>query len=228
MENKFQNMKKLFITLLVLFSVSTSAQNHYLGAQAGMNFSSLYVHSRDANAGFIETFSIGLTYDYKMKNGILLGSGLLYERKGFQNEFYTIGVGFNEAFGSPGSKVNYNYLEIPLKAGYQIGKKWTGYFYLGMVPAYLLDANYKREEQTGPFDAATEVKYDITDEINRFELSGLIELGSAYNFNKKWTLFINASYLLGLTAIDKESESPHYKNHRFNISLGVKYALKSE
>ena len=221
-------MKKLFITLLILVSVSSFAQNHLLGVQFGLNSSSLYGKHVDDNAGFIQTISAGLTYDYKMKNGILLGSGLLYERKGFLNEFNYLTMEYNLAFGFPGSKVNYNYLEIPLKAGYQIGKKWTGYFYLGLVPAYLLDANYKRIEQAGPFDTEAEVKYDITDEINRFELSGLFEVGSAYMLNDKWALFVNASYLLGLTPVDKDSVIPHMKNHRFNISLGIKYALKSE
>lgn len=223
-------MKKIFIALLLLFSISSFAQNHYLGAQFGLSSSSLYGKHIDDNAGFIKTFSTGLTYDYKMKNGVLLGSGLLYERKGFQNWFNTLGMDYNSAYGFPGSIVNYNYLGLPLKVGYQIGRKWTGYFYLGLVPAYLLDANYKLGKQAGPF-APVEVKYDITDEVNRFELSGLFELGSAYKLNDKWVLFLNASYLLGLTPVDKDYkdyEDSTPKNHRFNVSLGVKYALKSE
>ncbi len=217
-------MKRIFITLLVLFSVSTFAQNHFVGAQFGMNLSNVYGAEWLKNTEFMASFSAGLTYDYQMKNNILLGSGLQYERKGFQD-----GITFTNdeghVFSEFNSKAKYAYLSLPIKAGYQIGQKWTGYFFLGVVPAYLFQAHL-----TGPDISNTlkEKEYDITDEVNAFELSGLLEVGSKYNLNSKWALFVNASYLMGFTPVYKESVSPHPKNHRFNISLGVKYALKGE
>lgn len=219
-------MKKIIITLFILFSISSFAQNHYLGVQFGLNSSSVYGSDFSKQYNFLNSFSAGFTYDYKLKNGILLGSGLMYEGKGFENKFTLTQA--DNIFGRDGSEVRFNYLEVPLKAGYQIGKKWTGYFYLGLVPAYLLSAIDKREGDAYLFDHETEGNYDISDHVNRFELSGLFELGSNYELNNKWALFVNASYLLGLTTFYEGSQNIHPKNHRFNISLGVKYALKRE
>ncbi len=220
-------MKKLFITLLVLFSVSSFAQNHFVGAQLGMNLSNVYGTDYSKELEFLSSFSAGLTYDFELKNNILLGSGLLYERKGSQSELIIIDdEGYS--LGEYSYKTRYSYLSLPLKTGYQIGQEWTGYFYLGLVPAYLLEAHnaaptfYNNEVSEG------DKKTDITDIVNVFELSGLLELGSAYRLNSKWAIFINSSYLMGFTPIYKDSDSPHPKNHRINISLGVKYALNGE
>lgn len=220
-------MKKLFITLLILFSISSFAQNHFVGVQVGMNLSNVYGTDFSKNFEYMPSFSAGFSYDFQMKNNILLGSGLSYERKGFQNE-----IGFTNdegiLMGIYDSKVRYNYLSLPLKAGYQIGQKWTGYIYLGVVPAYLIDAQITGPDFSNEGVYDEDENYDITDEVNVFELSGLLELGSTYRLNSKWAMFINANYLMGLTPIYKESDSPHPKNHRLNISFGVKYALKGE
>jgi len=178
-------MKNIFITLLVLFSIFSFAQNQYIGIRFGLNSSGLY----GANTKHIKnlySFSSGLTYGFKLKNNILLGAGLMYEKKGFQNGFnYFISVGHTT--GSSYSEFRYTYLGLPLKAGYQIGQKWTGYFYLGLVPAYLLDARHKWDgityNELG--ESTFEAEYDLTDDVNSFELSGMLEIGTAYQLNIK-------------------------------------------
>lgn len=220
-------MKKIFITLLVLFSVSVFAQKHFIGAQFGLNLSNVYGTDFSKNFEYMPSFSAGFTYEFQLKNNILLGSGISYERKGFQDEItFTNEEGMS--LGVYDSKFRYNYLSLPLKAGYQIGQKWTGYIYLGVVPAYLLDAQITGPDFSNEGVYEEDENYDITDDVNVFELSGLLELGSVYHLNNKFALFVNASYLMGFTPVYKESDSPHPKNHRINISLGVKYALKSE
>ncbi|NPD83276.1 outer membrane beta-barrel protein [Lentimicrobium sp. L6] len=124
-------MKKLFITLLVLLSVSSFAQNHFIGVQFGMNSSMTFGKELFTNVNLSTSFTTGLTYNYRFKNNFLFGSGLTYERKGYQDDSFLCDyMGNNQDdmgrwFGSSTIEVQYTCIGVPLKAGYQIGKCWT-------------------------------------------------------------------------------------------------------
>lgn len=220
-------MKKLFITLLVLFSFTSFAQNHFVGAQVGLNSSRAYGADHVKDDKYYNSFSSGLHYNYKLENSILLGSALLYSCIGtISEDFY-----LNEVFGQIKEvdvKSRLYYLEVPLKAGYQFGKNWSGFFYVGIVPAYLLKANHSKLELIRPGVYETDKFIDNTESLFRFSLSALFEVGSNYQVNERWGLFLLGRYEHGLTEVYKYAKKPYVKYFNFNISLGVKYALKSE
>ncbi|NPD44565.1 porin family protein [Lentimicrobium sp. S6] len=214
-------MKKIFITLLVLFSISSFAQNHFIGAQFGLGSSDSFGTEWVKNDKSLNSFSTGLTYDFKLKNNILLGSGLIYERRGSEENRASL-------WNPSDSKMRFDYLMIPVKAGYQIGNKWSGYAYLGLVPAYLLKADKKSPERTYPHGSDDPIISNVTESMNRFNLSVMFELGCNYQLNNKLSLFVSGSYLREITEVYKDLDSYSFRYHRLNISLGVKYALKSE
>ena len=220
-------MKKIFFTLLVLFSISSFAQNHFLGLQFGLNSSRAYGVSYVENDKNINLFAAGMTYNYQFKNNILLGSGLFYDSRGSINEIsLTNDEGIVLEIVDMRSK--FSYLSIPLKAGYQIGQKWSGFAYLGLVPSYLLKAESMFPGVNASDDDYEERVIDIMEGLNKFDLSAMIELGSNYQLNDKLALYISGSYQRGITEVYKNADSPFIKHYRFNISLGVKYALKGE
>lgn len=220
-------MKKIFITLLVLFSISSFAQNHFVGVQVGLNTSNVFGTDYTNDFTNLNSFSAGLTYDYKLKHNFLLGSGLLYDCRGSIVEATYIDEEGN-SLGVIIVKSRLGYLSLPLKVGYQIGKKWSGYVYFGLVPSYLLKAeNIFPKWTTSGISDEKEVT-DMTSYMNRFDLSAILELGSNYQVNNKFTLFVSGSYLRGFTEVHKNSGTPFAKYYRLNISLGLKYALKSE
>lgn len=217
-------MKRLFIILFVLFCISSFAQNHYVGAQFGLNSSRAFGVDFVENNKNINLFSAGLTYNYQFKNNILLGSGLLYDPRGSLSK-----ISLTNEEGIVQAKVDmksrFNYFSIPLKVGYQFGQKWSGFAYLGLLPSYLLNAENTFPE-VNTFDGSYEDEHiDVTESMNRFDLSAMLELGSNYQLNDKLALYITGSYLRGITEVYKNADSPFIKYYRFNISLGAKYKL---
>jgi len=218
-------MKKYLLILFVFIVGLSFSQNHYLGLQVGSNFSNIIYDSEvKFRQDALVSFSSGITYDYHLKNGFLLGSGLLFDRKG-NNFDMTFTNETGKVVGSGKIKSKYNYLSLPLKFGYTIGNQWSAYAYLGFVPSYLLQAEHS-------FSADYEVPgfsnndTEITDQVQRFELSGLFEIGCNYQLKERLHLFLNTSYLYAFTNIYEEADI-RIVHHRLNVSVGVKYALKA-
>jgi len=218
-------MKKLLFIIVVIFSINSFGQNHFLGVQFGSNFSNILRDSDfKIDQDILVSFTAGLTYDYRLKNGILLGSGLWYDRKGFKSQItFTNDEGIS--IGDGEYKSLFNYLSLPLKVGYSVGNKWSGFAYLGVVPSFLLQAKDVFESYDEQFDYLND-NTDITDYAERFELSGLFEIGCNYQLKERINLFLISSYLYSFTNMFKDADF-RIVHQRINVSVGVKYALKS-
>ncbi|NPD83277.1 hypothetical protein HNS38_00810 [Lentimicrobium sp. L6] len=71
--------------------------------------------------------------------------------------------------------------------------------------------------------------FDFTERVDRFKLLVMIELGSDYQLNNCWALCLNVNYMTGFDRVIYTGfNKPDPYDHRLNISLGVKYAIKSE
>lgn len=228
---------KLYIlsTLIFLGVVEASAQVR-IGAEVGMNVSSLAITSNFHRSGVTG----GLSVDYLFKNGIALQSGLLYSRKGAS------GLWDQYNYSSDLRQANFklSYLEIPLMVGYRIPLKKDiyvvpavgAYFAYGAGGYAGVDIIVSNENGTGrypdewnPFEdfkmewlADTEIKaFDRFDSGLRFGLSGEIS-----------RFVISFAYDLGLKKVWPGFDTPSYKtsthkmkNRTSNFSIGYKFSL---
>lgn len=217
-KSKNKSMKKLLFIIVVIISINSFGQKHFVGFQSGVNFS--YLES-DLNGDLkpLSSFSTGLLYEYQFKKGLLLGSGLLYERKGYKTDvmYFPEGLPFMNADLTSTN----DFIAIPVKAGYSFGKKWNGFAHLGILTSYLLKSKSRYSYSN------SEVEYDVTNNLSRFEVGGILEIGTGYMLTDRLNLFLNTSYVYAFNDISKDSHIEN-KLHRFNLSLGVKYSLKSK
>ena len=71
---------------------------------------------------------------------------------------------------------------------------------------------------------------DVTDQVKRIEIGGLIEIGGSYKIKDELLIFTSFAYQSGFTTItnpDYFSDSK-VRHYGMTLSIGLKYALKKE
>ena len=221
-------MKKYFIISLLVLSVSLYSQNQFIGAKGGLSFTSVSGFLSDASSRRM-SYTLGMSYEYQMNNNFLLGADLLYQQKGYSD--YLL---FADENGIPqgSGRLNYsfNYLSLPIKAGYIYGNKFSGFAYLGFVPAFLTDAYYQASDTEGVLDDSSEIsRISAKDYTAKFELSGLAEIGANYQMSHRFLLTTAFTALYGLTHITNYGNSENtMRNMGIFLTFGVKYALSQK
>jgi hypothetical protein len=220
-------MKKIFIALFLISSIPLFGQNHVIGLKGGINLtnvnSSIFKDNNDNRTGF----NCGLTYEYRLKNNIYIGIDLLYFQKGFTDDMI-----FTDDTGNPtGEKAtfiyNYDYLSVPIKGGFLIGDKISGFVNLGVVPSILINAKTVEPAIEG---ITNENTIDLTDQVTKFDFGGLIEIGGSYQFKERFEIFSSFAYLQSFTTI---TNSDYFSGHKIKhygmtMSIGLKYILNKE
>lgn len=208
-------------------TIPVFGQNHLIGLKGGINWtnvnSSNFISNNDNRTGF----NGGLTYEYRFNNHFNLGIDFLYFQKGFTNDII-----FTDENGIPtGEKAtsvfNYDYLSFPVKGGFFIGDKISGFVNLGLVPSILINAKTTEPEIVGFVNEKTT---DVTDRVTKFDFGGLIEIGGSYKFGDKFLIFTSFAYQQSFTTItntDYFSDSK-IKHYGMTMSIGLKYILKKE
>jgi hypothetical protein len=218
-------MKKYFSLFLIVLSVSLFGQNHFIGAKGGIAI----VNVSDAlfNVPSMRTsFTGGFSYEYQMKNNFLIGSDLLYIEKGYSTDItMTNDEGITQ--GTAAINFHFNYISLPLKAGYTFGNKLSGFVYVGLVPALLTNAYYKGSDPNGILDdTGSFPKISAKEYTSKFELSALAEIGADYKISDSFLLTTAIASQYGITPVSNyENHENNMRNIGFFFTFGLKYAL---
>jgi len=214
-------MRIVLISILFALTLSVFGQNRSLGLKGGIG-----LNNANSKEFLVDTensvgFTFGLTYEAELKKQIVVGADLLYSQKGFTDEFVLV-TDQGEILGEKTSRFNYDYLSIPLKAGYKKGGKLKGSAYLGFVPSILL----KNEIIVPTADDNSTIA--TTNKVDLFDFAGLVELMGEYELNTSLTVFTSLSYQRSFTSITNaeyfsDSKVWHYGGL---VSFGIKYRLK--
>jgi hypothetical protein len=221
-------MKKIILIILIFTTYYVSGQNHYIGAFGGVNLTNIneshFIMGHHNRLGF----NAGLTYEYFFKNRISIDAEICYTLRGFTKEIiYTSDTG--KPIGDKNNiQYNYDYISLPIKSGYTLGKKVFGFAKLGIIPAILINAN-----TIFPLDQSSKLlnsDIDISDYVTRFDLAGMAELGGGYQFKESFCLFIAISYQNSFTTITNPDYFSDGKAYHYGMSfnLGLKCALKKK
>ena len=215
------------LIIILMISVHGNSQTHWIGLQRGINITSV-----DAKENFGDTrqrFSYidGFNYEYLAPRNLILGLDFLYNPRGFRED-----VLFSNEEGSivnESIRVNfdYDYISIPLSIGFAMGDKYRLIPKAGIIPSYLLKAEYKRPEIEINGLRIEEEIINISDEFTKFDLSGQVSLEGNYSIQKNGKLFITATYRRSLTNVVKSDyfETDKMKHFGLSISIGLKYSL---
>ena len=183
----------LLLTGIVCSVLSAEAQVHY-GIKGGLNLSDI----GGADAG-----------DNKMKIGYHIGGFVkvpVADQFSVQPELVFSAQGFSIKEDGDNSKLNANYINLPLLASYSFGKGL--YAEAGPRLGFLLSAKVRNEGES------TNVK----DDFKKLDFAWVLGIG--YQLQEK--LSVNARFNLGLSKLDKEG---HYKTFNRVIQAGIQYTL---
>jgi len=185
---------KRFIILIVVSVLIINAYSQKVGVEGLIGYSTMVVPK---NGPFINGIQISvLSNFYPPKSSFFsFTTGIV-----FQNE--------NE----------WNFLKVPVKLTFLIGKKITFLFGGGLAANYVM------------LPKETYYKYGVIS-ISDFTLNGLIFLGFSVNVIKNWKIKFLSEYETSLTALYKSFGGHHGYNyekyHSISFNLGVIYIFKN-
>lgn len=219
-------MKNLFLAFLLL-GVSSIAfsQSHYIGCQAGMNFSRVssdFAFQDDIK--FRPGFTGGLNYSYAFGKELIAGAAILYSQQGFKNEMMFTDENGTQT-GTATTDFYYDYMVLPVTFGFNwnIGEKLVLIPKIGLQPGYLLNARVIIPElgsQHGEnFTVHSVAKFDLE------ALSG-IELGYKLKPDLIITLEAMGKMSLNTFSTDDYFASSNLRHRLLSFALTAKYVIE--
>lgn len=218
----------LFIAFLII-TLDVAGQKHFVGGQGGVNITNILPY-QEIESEYKTGISSGLSYDLLLKKHFSLGTGLLYNQRGFIHDLvYT-----DENADSLGIVTNvfsYNYISLPIKTGLTLGNKLNAFFNIGVMPSFLVNANQKAPQLNNDGTIRDKITIEENSSIRKFDLAGLAELGVSYKFFNSYCLFTACTYQQSLTAVRNSaffSDRSDLRHRGWMLTLGMRYQLSKE
>jgi hypothetical protein len=223
-------IKLLLFLVLAFLGFQATAQNHFIGIKGGPAWVNIAPLGDKAKNTARSVIAEEITYEYLLDKHFSLGAGFSFNQQGFGYRDIT-------SFQIPDiSEYNYksdyrfDYFSVPIKAGFNVGNSWYSFVNLGLSPSFLNKAEVqtKRFNLNGIFiGSETENRLD---QMQKFDLFGLFEIGGGYKVKQRFWLFAAFTYQVGLLdnyLTISNTESDYYSFREMNLALGLKYALTS-
>lgn len=258
-----QNLLRNFFTLcfvFILFSIWPAlAQTSRIGLKGGLSFPSLSSNSgNEISDGYESRLDVtfGLIFEKGITENFSIKTGLDYSGQGGVRNGMQILPAIPPAFSQmlpPGTKLYANfenesvlkYLEVPVLAKYEWGKKWKYYVNAGPYMGYLFKATQKTSGTSGiyfdkngtmplavqgqpvpslSFNAETDVK----DQLNTFNFGLTGGVGIAHGLGKQGEILLDVRGAYGLTALQKNEANGENHTGGIFVTLGYVWLLKSK
>ena len=219
-------MKNIILIILTVTTLKSVGQNNFLGIIGGANLTNA------TSVNFLTTtnktgFCGGLTYEYLLKKHFSFGADIIYNQRGFNND-----IVFTDKTGNPTgitstNQFNYDYISIPLKVGYNIGNKFYGFANIGVSPSFLIDAKTKFPTIDIDGNVNGSETLNVTNNVTKFDLAGLVEIGGGYKFKDRYWLFTSFAYQQSFTTITNSDyfTNSTIKHYGLTFSVGLKYSV---
>jgi len=157
----------------------------------------------------ILTNSSAIKFQYDLNKKITLRTGIVYAQKGYQYKSGSL-VGFDLY------KEHFSFIEVPVKVLYKFGqKKNIPYISIGTSAGYLIksQAIYSLE------NSDKEVRMDLTSDLTKFQINGILGLGMSFSLDQKWNLVSELNYSQALYSISSGPLKKQLFTAGINIGL---------
>ena len=174
-------------------------------------------------------YSFGATISYNFTRKIALQLGVLYTQKS------TVDASFNKIY-TDSSKRDYenyefhyvaNYLEIPLSAKVYFNNHKLRAYTLGGITAQFNFPGSGSYYSVGHYDIVNSSQKKVSLSGMSAGLATQISLGLEYQYNEKWSLYIEPTYKYSFSEILKHSsyssQPIQHFNRMFGVGLGALY-----
>lgn len=222
-------MKKSFLLLATLFLLGWTVQAQvYLIPKAGITSSNVNfdqdLANQKSNMGFVG--GLGISFPITSDNFIAIQPEILYIQKGYKADAGVL------AFNNDNTRVNYNYLEVPLLLKVNFGEDaFKAFVNGGPSFGYALGGRARSDNQDSKIkfgdDAPTsDVTYLNPDNYNRLDIGIQFGVGAGIAAGPG-DLTLEARYGIGLTDFNNISGAPDSQNKSKNrvIALMLGYAI---
>lgn len=191
------------------------------GIKAGVNFPSMYIQKYEGSVASKPLgFQLGVTLDYNISKEFYLQSGLSFTTKGTKTKItdpnYFTGNAYVEA--NIDQKINLNYLQLPLMAGYKVyvddniniilsGGAYVAYGIGGKITETTKYGNSNKEKE----------------KLDSFGLKALkdFDYGAIANIGVEFGhITTSLGYEIGIMDIGREHNT---RNQNISIMLGYKF-----
>lgn len=222
-------MKQIPIFLFILISSAAFGQTHYLGLQGGLNLTNFMSKESFENTKMRTGFIGGFTYDFMFSEKYRIGVDILYSQQGATDKF--ILMNDNGVYiGEENTEMNYDYLSIPIKFGYETGDKIKIIPKIGIVPAFLINAEMSSPTFDGSGTMTGHEYIDHKDYVSKFDFRGLIEMGIETNLSQNIIFCSNINYKHSLTTFSNSDyfDGQNMRHYGFSVAVGLKYVLNKQ
>jgi hypothetical protein len=171
----------------------------------------------------------GVLFGYKITSGWSIESGFLYSNKGYKAVFSNLSLGdpieprrgfvYTSGPAITKSKMtdNFNYLDIPLRLVFSIGKGNTRFIYgAGVIANILLNANTISVITYS--DGQTVRNKENEPYFKRFNFSPVISIGIEQQLNDNFTLRAEPTFRYGLLKIIEAPVTAHLWSGGLNFT----------
>jgi len=221
-------MKTILIIILITISSVAFGQKHLVGIQGGLNITNFTSTEGFGNKSARTGFLGGITYDYLLTEKYRVEVDILYDQRGVVSKFFfTNDEGVY--LGDEETKMSYDYLNVPIKFGYEVGNSTRLIPKIGIEPAFAI----KAEINNPTFDESGKVtgkeSIDSKDYVSKFDFGGLAELGIETDLSEKIILSSNVNYKHSFTKFSNSKsdyfETLNMRHYGFSIAVGLKYMI---
>ncbi|WP_372948421.1 outer membrane beta-barrel protein [Mariniphaga sp.] len=219
-------MKQILIILFIALTTTAFGQTHIIGMQVGLNLTNISANEIFYNSEMRAGFTGGITYDLKLSDRYRIGVDVLYSQQGFSEKFSLVDE-YGTYYGEVNSEMNFDYMSIPIKIGYEIGNKIKIIPKIGMVPAFPVTAESIIPKLNDSKLVIGQETVDQMDYISKFDFGGLIEIGIERALSEKLIICSALAYKHSLTTF---SNIDYFGDHNlrhygFSVSVGIKHGL---
>lgn len=192
-------MKKLILLAITAITVSQANAQFSINPEAGVNFAKTSANE----SKFLTGYKVGAVADIDIAKGFYIQPGLFYSAKGDKAE----GV-------LTTSKLQLNYLEIPLSLGYRFDLGNAGGIFATAGPYLGIGLNGKSTVTVAGVSAETDLK--AGDHFERMDWGMNLSLG----YISPIGIYVRAQYGMGFTDVWKNT-----KNRVMGVSVGYAFQL---
>lgn len=230
-------MKKHILTLglAIIALTQANAQRLGIGPEAGVNLSTMTAkYNGSQNSGeYLPGLKIGGIFDIGLSPMLSLQPGLLFQMKGYKNDFTSTVVVNNLTYRqTEEATVRANYLEVPLNLQLNIAAGSGDFFvsagpYAAFAMGGSVNSKTTRTLDMGTEGTTTTTERDrdleigdnaATDDITSTDVG--LNINTGYRWNSGWLIRGNAGF--GLTNIQPGGDDMN-SLHNFSVALSVGY-----
>ena len=159
---------------------------------------------------------------YNINKNIGIETGVQYSNKGTQSKFHEV-LDINSHYKFK-NIYNYDFLDVPLKANFTLGKQKVRFFSsIGIVANFLLKATSQNVAIYPERTVSEVIEYaSVSTKYNKFNISPMISLGIDYKINDRMNLRVEPTFKYqALNSIKNSDKRCNFYSGGLNVSYYI-------